>query len=263
MNNLLFEIPIVTYHKICYDKEFGINVVRPSQFQRHMKYLYESNFHPITFIDIMKENIPSNPIIITFDDGYQSVFDYALPILQKYHFRAVVYIITGFIGKYNQWDAKLSRDRFMHLNEKEIYALHQAGMEIGSHGKTHRGLTFLNNEDILNELSDSFELLKELTNQKVLSVAYPFGLQNNQIQQMARKAGYQFGCINLWGVQLENNPFCLKRIPIYRIDSMNAFHNKFCSGWKRQIEILKLKILSSPAIMTPLYQKYIKKFKLI
>jgi peptidoglycan/xylan/chitin deacetylase (PgdA/CDA1 family) len=261
MNDILFEIPIVTYHKICYDKEFGINVVWPSQFQRHMKYLHERKFHPITFIDIVKGNIPSNPIIITFDDGYQSIFDYALPILQKYHFRAVIYIITNFIGKYNLWDAKLSGNRFMHLNQEEIYALHQAGMEIGSHGKTHRGLIFLNREDIESELSESFEFLKDLTHQRILSIAYPFGLQNNQIQQIARKVGYHFGCINLWGVQPKNNPFCLKRIPVYRIDNLNVFHNKLSNGWKRQIEILKLKILSSPAIMTPLYQKYIKKFK--
>ncbi len=253
------QIPIITYHKICRQKEFGINVIDPIQFKKQMRFLHANNYRPITFKNVLTNNIPSKPIIITFDDGYQSVFQYALPILREFNFQAVVFVISNYIGKDNTWDAKLSSKRFKHLNENEIALLTLAGIEIGSHGESHRALPFLNDDFIRKELEKSRNILHEITNQNIISLAYPFGMQNKRIQNIAKLSGYKFGCINLWGDRQKENPFCLKRIPIYRMDYLSSLQNKLSNGWKNRIELIKLKILSSPAILTPLYQKYLKK----
>lgn len=255
----LSQIPIITYHKICRQKEFGINVIDPIQFKKQMRFLHANNYRPITFKNVLMNHIPSKPIIITFDDGYQSVFQYALPILRKFNFQAVVFVISNHIGKDNSWDVKLSSKQFKHLNENEIALLARAGIEIGSHGKSHRALPFLNDELIRKELEQSRNILGEITNQNILTLAYPFGMQNKRIQNIAKLTGYKFGCINLWGDHQKENPFCLKRIPIYCTDYLSSLQNKLSSGWKNRIELIKLKILSSPAILTPLYQKYFKK----
>jgi peptidoglycan/xylan/chitin deacetylase (PgdA/CDA1 family) len=259
MTGQISDIPILTYHKISARGEVGINTVHPRKFEVQMRYLKDAGYSAITFNDIKNNNIPDKPIIITFDDGYASVHETALPILHALKFRAVVFIISGYIGKENTWDANLAGIRFSHLHLSQIQELFQAGLEIGSHGVTHRALTYLPLDKINFELSESRERLSNLIQDSISTIAYPFGIQNRTIQNLAKDAGYDFGCINLWGVDKIENNFCLKRIPVYGTDSLNSLKRKFCSHKLNKSEIIKLKILSFPAFLTPIYQKYLNK----
>jgi peptidoglycan/xylan/chitin deacetylase (PgdA/CDA1 family) len=223
-----------------------------------MWYLKEAGYEPITFNDIKKGKISRKPAIITFDDGYTSIFENALPILQAVKFKAVVFIISGYIGKENTWDANLAGIRFKHLDSSQLRGLSREGIEIGSHGVTHRALTYLTSDQVNFELKNSREILSNLLDESISTIAYPFGIQNKTIQRLAKDAGYEFGCINLWGKYQAENHFCLKRIPVYRTDSVNSLKRKFYFHKLHRTEILKLKILSFPALLTPIYQKFIK-----
>ena len=256
---ILEEIPILTYHKITSQPEFGLNTLPPGRFQKQMNYLKEQNFHPVTFQDLLTQGIPPHPIIITFDDGYSSVYHEAFPILKELGFRAVIFIISDYIGKVNSWDANLFAVKFSHLNESQIKALAAAGMEIGSHGVSHRALTFLTAKELEHELCHSREILTSLSGRAIESFAYPFGIQDITVQQAVQRAGYKFACINVWGSRNSSNQFCLPRLPVYRTDSLNSFKQKLSSGRRKQLEILKLRLFSWPAFLTPLYQKFFKK----
>jgi hypothetical protein len=107
-------------------------------------------------------------------------------------------------------------------------------------------------------LKNSHDILSNLIDQPISTVAYPFGIQNKTIQRLAKDAGYEFGCINLWGQYQPENSFCLKRIPVYRTDSINSLKRKFYFHKLHRTEILKSKILSFPALLTPIYQKFVK-----
>jgi len=259
MRGKISDIPIFTYHKITDRGEVGINTVHPQKFEAQMRYLKNAGYKTITFHDLINNNIPSKPVIVTFDDGYASVYENALPILHSLKFKAVVFIISGYIGKENTWDANLAGIRFSHLHSSQIQELFQEGLEIGSHGVTHRALTYLPLDQIILELRKSREGLSNLIQDSVSTIAYPFGIQNKTIQDFAKDAGYDFGCINLWGKNEAENHFCLKRVPVYGTDSLNGFKRKFYSHKLYKAEILKLKILSFPALLTPVYQKYLKK----
>ena len=260
MTAKISDIPIFTYHKITARGEVGINTVHPRKFEAQMRYLKDAGFSAVTFNDIKKNNIPKKPVIITFDDGYASVYENALPILHSLKFKAVVFIISGYIGRENTWDANLAGIRFSHLHSSQIQELSQEGLEIGSHGVTHRALTYLPLYQINLELSKSHEQLSNLVHTSISAIAYPFGIQNKTIQNLAKDAGYDFGCINLWGKDKAENNFCLERIPVYGIDSLNGLKRKFYSHKFYKAEILKLKILSFMAYLTPLYQKYLKNY---
>lgn len=254
-----FQIPILTYHKIDTQNELGINVISPQNFHDQMRFLNKQGYRTITFRDILIDNIPEKPVIITFDDGYHSVYEEALPILEKFNFTAVIFIISHFVGKWNTWDANLVKILFRHLNSHQILQMSAYGIEIGSHGVTHKAFTFLNDREIHAELIQSRERIKDICGKEPITFAYPFGIQNFDIQQKISKAGYLFGCVNLWGFTKEFNPLCIRRIPVYRLDSLNAFKNKLVKGWRHQIELAKLRTFSSPAFLTPIYQKYFKK----
>lgn len=258
MNAPLNGIPILTYHKIDARREWGLTCVRPHRFREQMVFLKETGFHPVNFFQLQKNRLPKKPVIITFDDGYDSVYRHALPVLQELQFTAVVFVITGFIGGWNRWDANLGGIRFRHLDEPQIGALSGAGMEIGSHGITHRALTSLSAAEIETELSLSRKFLSGITGQAARSVAYPFGMQNAVVCRMARQAGYVYGCINLWGKLSAGSALALRRIPVYRTDSLSAFRRKLSSDWAHKAEITKLRTIGWWARLTPLYQKFTK-----
>jgi len=258
MKERFSEIPILTYHKISHQREFGINTVSPEKFREQMLFLKKYGYNPTTFRDVLQGNLTANPVIITFDDGYASVFKNAFPILKEYQFKAVVFLITEYFGKKNSWDANLGGIEFTHLDEQQAAELFLYGIELGSHGATHRALSLLTEKEVELELQESQEVIHRLSGQPVTALAYPFGIQNKKIQEIARRNGYQVGCINLWGKSEHNNPLNLKRMPVYGIDSLASFQKKLSPGKSKTSEILKLKMLSWPAFLTPLYQKYIK-----
>jgi len=258
MKERFSEIPILTYHKITRQREFGINTVAPEKFREQMLFLKNNKFNPTTFRDIIQGNLPPKPVVITFDDGYASVFESAYPILQEYQFTAVIFLITDYFGKNNSWDANLAGITFTHLDKQQAATLSLSGMELGSHGATHRALNFLSQKEIESELQKSQQAISKISNQPVISLAYPFGMQNQKIQEIALRQGYQVGCINLWGKSEQNNPMSLKRIPVYGTDSLTSFRRKLSAGKLKSVEILKLKMLSWPAFLTPLFQKQIK-----
>lgn len=253
------QIPILTYHKISNNREWGINTVSPQKFRSQLNTLKTENFTPINFHNILKKKIPPKPIIITFDDGYESVFENAFPALSEFGFTAVVFVITGHIGKLNNWDANLGGNLVRHLNQQQIYSLAQNKIEIGTHGISHRPFTYLTEEEADLELRESKRVLAQITGENIISMAYPFGMQNQVIQKQVEKSGYQFACVNLFGSSNHSNPFAIRRIPVYGTDSSLAFRLKINNGFSNKIELSKLKVLSWPAFLTPIYQKYIKK----
>lgn len=259
MSQIFNDIPILSYHKIISRLEIGLNTLPPDRFRQQMYYLKDQGFQSITFRDVLNQNIPPHPLIITFDDGYSSVYQHALPVLQELGFRAVIFIISNYIGQANTWDANLLAIKFSHLDESQIKALADAGMEIGSHGVSHRALTFLPPEQLEYELIHSREKLTALSGKEIITFAYPFGVQNTVVQKAVQQAGYAFACVNMWGAGRKLNHYCLSRIPVYRTDSLHSFKHKFYSGVWKQLEMVKLRLISWPAFLTPLYQKLFKK----
>lgn len=253
------KIPILTYHKISDRREWGLNTVSPKKFNEHLHFLKAENYTPINFRDLCKNELPSNPVIITFDDGYESVFEHAYPALSKFGFTAVVFVITGYIGKWNKWDANLGGIRFRHLNRQQIQELARNNLEIGTHSISHRAFTHLTKDETKNELLESKNTLEQITGQEIISMAYPFGIQNKEIQVRVKKTGYHFACVNLYGASDKSNPLAIRRFPVYKTDSSSSFRLKLIRGSRNKIEMTKLKILSSPAFLTPVYQKYIKR----
>lgn len=251
------DIPILTYHKIDIRREWGLNVVSPQAFRAQMEWLKSAGFSPINFRQ--SATAAARPVIITFDDGYESVYRHAFPILQEFGFTAVVFIITGFRGRFNTWDANLGGIRFRHLNDSQIREMSALGIEMGSHTVSHRALPALGREETLCELLDSRRALSDLTGQPVMSLAYPFGRSNQTVRKLAAECGYRFGCVNLWGTIEKENLFTLRRIPVYQTDSLPAFRRKLGAGWGHRLEMGKLRAISWPARLTPLYQR-LKRF---
>lgn len=121
--------------------------------------------------------LPPRPIILTFDDGSESVLSAAMPIMQKYNFTGIVYLVSNYIGVAN------------FLNVEDIHELYNAGWELGSHSITHTDLT-LQSVDQEKEVIESRLRLQRQLGLPVLTFAYPYGAYDVDSVYFARYAGY-------------------------------------------------------------------------
>lgn len=175
LNNFYLDIPVLTYHKISDEKEIGLTTVTLNEFDKQLSYLKREGYSSFLPKNYSKE-IPKKAIIISFDDAYESVYKNALPIMIKYGFQGIVFVISDYIGKLNTWDANLNGKTFCHTNTDQINSLLGLGWEIGAHTKSHK--SFLKKQNYESEILGSISDLENQFNTKITSFSYPFGTSN-------------------------------------------------------------------------------------
>jgi len=225
----MFNIPVFTYHKVTNQKEFGITNISPERFQRQINTILELGFTPITFKGLLNtRSLPEKPIIITFDDGYACICKNVLPVLNKYNVKAVIFVISNYIGKENTWEPLSFQRKFKHLNNRQILDLHNNGFEIASHSKNHLFLPLYNLQTIKNEIYNSKTVLEDIINDKVVSFAYPYGFFNEYIMKIVHEAGYHFAVSNFYYRKLKKDYqlLAMKRHSIYSVDNNYFFKRK-------------------------------------
>lgn len=124
------KVLILTYHHTDEHQQAGVTVT-PTQFRSHMKMLWDNGYHVISmpqFINYMQKGqpIPENAVVITFDDGYESFYTKAAPILNEYGYVATNFIIVKSVE--NPLPNSLP-----HMSWKQMKELKAQGMSFYSH----------------------------------------------------------------------------------------------------------------------------------
>lgn len=186
------KIPALVYHKIGNRLEWGITRQKVEQFERQMRYLKKEGYRSVNVEEAFKkrDSKDSREILVTFDDGYESVYTSAFPILQRYGFIACVFLITGYVGKLNDWDVNWG-NKFRHLSWNQVKEMQRYGFSFGSHTVNHPDLTKLGKRFVEYELKRSREELEEKLSQKVDSLSFPFGRYNQMVEDLALGVGYR------------------------------------------------------------------------
>ncbi len=190
-------VPILLYHYIqdvppTADKlTFNLSVsVR--DFEAQMNWLAARNFHPVTITDLDayftdRVPLPSKPVVITLDDGYRDLYTTAYPILRAHGFRAVAYIVSGFVG----------RPRY--VTTDMIREMDANGIEIASHTVDHPNLAHTSPPMVAFEVVYSKQWLEKLLAQPVDDFAYPSGRFDDAVIAELGKAGYETAVTELPG----------------------------------------------------------------
>ncbi|MGD9289061.1 MAG: polysaccharide deacetylase family protein [Desulfobacterales bacterium] len=209
-------VPILCYHR--FGKTCRSNLcISERIFAKQLEYLKNNGYHTIQLRDLIKflnyeTAIPSKSVIITLDDGYRSIYEFAYPLLKRYGYTATLFIYTDFI------EASSNA-----LTWNQLRKLKAAGFEIGSHSLSHADLTkklpFENDQTfrnrITNELIQSKKIIDRELNQDTQFFAYPYGNYNQQVLDLFPKAGYKLGLtIRYGGNSFVANPLTLKRSQI-------------------------------------------------
>lgn len=106
LDRLLFKSPLQAishqYHGQCLTILAYHDIDCPERFEQQIKYLAQK-MRPVSLEDIieaieLKRELPKHAVLVTFDDGYRSVVDVALPTLQRYQVPGIVFVVTALIG---------------------------------------------------------------------------------------------------------------------------------------------------------------------
>ena len=223
------EFTIFSYHEIAersetLDSTYAVSAVN---FEAQMKWLIDEGYHFIKIDDIInarKNNkpLPSKAVLITFDDGYQSVYANAFPILKKYQIPTVIALVGSWLQATDKVDFDghpIDRSKFLSQNEiKEMVA--SGLVEVGSHSYfLHRGV--LGNsqgnlepaavtrqwlpdkaayEDdksyqlrVYEDLKTNNDFLKKYTGQKPRVMVWPYGEYNTEVRKIAESLAIPIG----------------------------------------------------------------------
>lgn len=169
---------------------------------------------------------------ITFDDGYQNNLHNALPILQKHGFTATCYGVSRMIGGTNTWDhGKVAEKPLMTLEDWRAWR--DAGMDIGSHTRTHANLPSLPSDVAFDEIASSKRELEQTIGCEVRHFCYPYGKFTPEHVQMAREAGYRTATTTHRGrVFAGDDPYTLKRIMVARATNPLQFFMKIATRYE-------------------------------
>ncbi|MBT7617049.1 MAG: polysaccharide deacetylase family protein [Calditrichaeota bacterium] len=224
--------PCLLYHKVTSKWEAGVTWTPPDQFKRLMSAFHFDGWktiNPDSIFQCTTEPVSEKgkKFLLCFDDGYECTYTDAYPILERFDYKPMIFIPSGFIGKNNDWDHHLLGRHFNHLNLEQLKVLIRAGWVIGSHTVTHRALTNLSDLEIKHELSESKKQLEALFNIQVDWVSFPFGRYNKRILEIAREIGYKGAVVHILRHNCVIDDFILwSGDGVYRWDSNKLIHRR-------------------------------------
>jgi peptidoglycan/xylan/chitin deacetylase (PgdA/CDA1 family) len=211
-------VPVLMYHQIAPHRPgSALNAwrLRPEEFERQLDHLIRRGLAGVALRDLL--DAPPRPgdrrVVLTFDDGYDGVRTAALPLLRDRGFSATVFVVSGKLGGRNDWDGETPGDAL--LSADGVRELAAAGLEIGSHGATHRALPELPDAELAPETRGSRERLEEIVGVPVVSFCYPYGACDARAAGAVRENGFRAATVIRSGLVSDlEDPFRLRRVAI-------------------------------------------------
>jgi len=216
-------LPVLMYH-FFYDKEAGEtgkddNYMEIHSFEEQLKYLSENNYYFPTWDEVQnyvegKSCLPEHSIVITVDDGDESFFRLAAPVIEKYNVKVTSFVVTSWIESQDylkQYSASGKINFQSHSND-----MHSSG----DNGKGK--FLSISEKDALDDLSTSKKFIGDCT-----IFCYPFGHYNDKCVETLKKAGFTLAFTTEFSrVRPGNNPYELGRIRMSKGISLDTFKQK-------------------------------------
>jgi peptidoglycan/xylan/chitin deacetylase (PgdA/CDA1 family) len=162
------------------------------------------------------DSLPERAVLLTFDDGYRSLLDVAVPCLCRVDYPSVVFVPTNFIGGHNDFDADMEPEEPI-CDWAELRELERRGVSVQAHGAAHLALSKLDQAGQEAEFLRSKTILEDGLGKPVEVFSYPFG--DNGTDPLATatalaRTGYRAACLYGGGPNQApfTNPFQLSRL---------------------------------------------------
>ena len=222
------EVPILCYHQIrdwkpTDSKTAKDYIIPPASLEEQIKMLADSGYHTILPDQLYAylnngTPLPSKPVMLTFDDTDLDQYTVARPLLEKYGYKGVFFVMTVSIG----------RPRYM--NKEQIKDLSDKGHVIASHTWDHHNVKKYQGQDWVTQIEKPTKLLEEITGKKIQYFAYPFGLWNHEAIPELKKRG-MIAAFQLYAKRDDTDPlYTIRRIIVPAMKPatlLKAMHTAF------------------------------------
>src|SRR5262249_8041934 len=223
---MALSLPILTFHDIA--NRSSVISFSPQIFRRGMAKLHESGYRTLSLgeaANCLRQNkpFPARSIVITFDDGYSSVYEEAFPILERYGMSATVFLAVGKKSP-ARLDGNLpSLEGRSMLSWMSVQEMLKYGMVFGAHTMTHPDLTGLPLDRVKQEILVSKDIIENVLGTSVFSFAYPYGRYNDLTREIVKR-NFSCACSDRLGlIRTGSDPYTLERVDSYYLRTDNLF----------------------------------------
>lgn len=209
------KVVVLMYHHLD-PKEDSSSTISPEKFAEHMAMLAEEGFNILSLDQLGaflsgEGDLPDKAVVITFDDGYRSNYEYAFPVLKQYDFPATIFMIVSRIGREEGEIPKLTWEQMLEMQgqgirfqshsydghfqipvnrkgtEKPVLAAEIYDEKTGT--KEEPGQR---EQRVYDDLKSSKELLEREIGETVEYFAAPYGWYDDITIRAAREAGFKY-----------------------------------------------------------------------
>ncbi|MDN5304969.1 MAG: poly-beta,6-N-acetyl-D-glucosamine N-deacetylase [Fusobacteriaceae bacterium] len=208
---------IFVYHRFG-DDRFTSSNISITTLRKHFDYLKNNNYKVVPLKDMIlkiknNEKIPDNWVAITIDDAYKSFYDNGLPIFKEYNYPFTLFANTEpIIGKYPDFVT------FDELREISEYG------EIASHSHSHPHSLDISNDELLNDIQKSINILEKELNKKINYYSHPYGEYNYEILNNIKS-------LNFTAIFNQNSGAVSNKSDIYDINRIALGENDNIAFW--------------------------------
>lgn len=230
-------LPIIMYHNITESNaKAGKYTVTVEEFKADLEYIKEKGYSTVTVAEVTdyvngKNILPDKPIMITFDDGFESFYTLGYPLLKQFSMKAVVSVIGSVTDKYSQINDH--NINYSNLTWAEINEMHKSGLvEFQNHSYNmhasqngqRKGISKKNGEseaDYSKALTEDLEKAQELFNNNCgfepTAVAYPYGAKSKTTLDIIKDCGFvcTLGCEEKTNIITVRDSECLYNLGRY------------------------------------------------
>ncbi len=242
------QLTILLYHHIDSSTPRSTST-SPEEFAAHLNYLKQNNFTVLPLKSALDDLYSGNPlptkaVAITFDDGYQSIYHHAWPLLKQFDFPFTVFIDTHSV---------LDNSSLM-MSWNQLKQMHQQGVSIGNHSQTHAHMLSQTEAQWKQEILSAQDQLAANLGQLDKLFAYPYGEHSSELMSLLERNNY-YGFSQVSGVVNPNTP--AQSIPRFSFSGAYAELEEF----KLKVNTLSLPVLAiSP--QNPYFAKPNTQFKM-
>ena len=190
---------------------------------RHIRLLRRWGYRLVTFSELAARTEVGDAeahCALTFDDGFADNVHTLLPILEGEGAPATVFIVSSWLGASHP-DAPWART----MTADEIKVLAAGPVEIGSHSHSHRDLSSLTHDEVVDDFTRSKETLEEIIGRSVTVAAYPYGYATDETAKACAAAGFRAAC-RISGQGSWYDPMQLPREDIHNYTGAAGFYLK-------------------------------------
>ncbi|MBS1960251.1 MAG: polysaccharide deacetylase family protein [Bdellovibrionales bacterium] len=217
-------IPVLMYHDLSLNKRDFLTL-DPMDFKQQLEWLRGQGYRSLSMADFLahlegkldRSQLPDKPVLITFDDGYSSNVEHALPVLRQFDFRATLFLTTSYI------EERESAKAWQYLSIQELRRWTDAGMEVALHSHAHPNYKNIPVRDVLVDLEKEEELLCKWDIPYHKALAYPFGARPQAAthRQELKEGFTRYGIRAAFRIGNRVQPFFCQRLDRFEVQRID------------------------------------------